>query len=55
MQDRNLWFVRFAQSVSQFTGQPVTSFMAVGTIVVWAISGRRSDSAILGSSLEAPR
>jgi low affinity Fe/Cu permease len=39
MQDRNLWFVRFAQSVSQFTGQPVTSFMAVATIVVWAISG----------------
>jgi low affinity Fe/Cu permease len=39
MQDRNLWFVRFAQSVSQFTGQPVTFFMAVATIVVWAISG----------------
>jgi low affinity Fe/Cu permease len=39
MQDRNLSFVRFAQSVSQFTGQPVTSFMAVATIVVWAISG----------------
>src|SRR6187431_2628957 len=39
MQDRNLWFVCFAQSVSQFTGQPVTFFMAVATIVVWAISG----------------
>jgi low affinity Fe/Cu permease len=39
MQDRNLWFVRFAQSVSQFTGQPVTFFIAVATIVVWAISG----------------
>ena len=39
MQDRNLWFVRFAQSVSQFTGQPVTFFIALATIVVWAISG----------------
>src|SRR5262245_48534535 len=39
MQDRNLWFVRFAQSVSQFTGQPVTFFIAVATILVWAISG----------------
>ena len=39
MRDRSLWFVRFAQSVSQFTGQPVTFFMAVATIVVWAISG----------------
>ena len=39
MRDRNLWFVRFAQSVSQFTGQPVTFFIALATIVVWAISG----------------
>ena len=39
MRDRSLWFVRFAQSVSQFTGQPVTFFMALATIVVWAISG----------------
>jgi low affinity Fe/Cu permease len=31
--------VRFAQSVSQFTGQPVTFFIALATIVVWAISG----------------
>ena len=39
MRDRSLWFVRFAQSVSQFTGQPVTFFIALATIVVWAISG----------------
>ena len=31
--------LRFAQSVSQFTGQPVTFFIALATIVVWAISG----------------
>ena len=39
MRDRSLWFVRFAQSVSQFTGQPITFFIALATIVVWAISG----------------
>ena len=39
MRDRSLWFVRFAQSVSQFTAQPVTFFIALATIVVWAISG----------------
>ena len=39
MRDRSLWFVRFAQSVFQFTGQPVTFFIALATIVVWAISG----------------
>jgi len=39
MRDRSLWFVRFAQSASQFTGQPVTFFIALATIVVWAISG----------------
>ena len=39
MRDRSLWFVRFAQSVFQFMGQPVTFFIALATIVVWAISG----------------
>ena len=36
MNDRGLWFVRFAQEV---TGRPITFFIAVATIVVWGISG----------------
>ncbi len=39
MADRKLWFVRFAQGVSHITGRPVTFFLAVGTILVWVISG----------------
>jgi low affinity Fe/Cu permease len=39
MQDRGLWFVRFAQWVSHVTGRPITFFVAVATILVWAISG----------------
>jgi low affinity Fe/Cu permease len=39
MNDRGLWFVRFAQEVSQVTGRPITFFIAVATIVVWGISG----------------
>jgi len=39
MEDRGLWFVRFAQWVSHVTGRPLTFFIAVATILVWAISG----------------
>jgi low affinity Fe/Cu permease len=39
MEDRKLWFVRFAQWVSHVTGRPTAFFLAVGTILVWAISG----------------
>jgi low affinity Fe/Cu permease len=39
MEDRKLWFVRFAQWVSHATGRPIVFFAAVGTILVWVISG----------------
>jgi low affinity Fe/Cu permease len=39
MEDRKLWFVRCAQWVSHVTGRPIAFFLAVGTILVWAISG----------------
>jgi low affinity Fe/Cu permease len=39
MNDRGLWFVRFAQWVSRVTGRPITFFIAVATILVWGISG----------------
>ena len=39
MEDRGLWFVRFAQWVSHATGRPVAFFIAVATILVWGISG----------------
>ncbi|KRD95859.1 hypothetical protein ASE63_12655 [Bosea sp. Root381] len=32
-------FTRLAQSVSRWTGKPVTFFAAVSLIVVWAVSG----------------
>jgi low affinity Fe/Cu permease len=39
MADRKLWFVRFAQWVSHITGRPVTFFLAVATILIWAALG----------------
>jgi low affinity Fe/Cu permease len=39
MPDRGLWFVHFAHWVSHVTGRPITFFVAVGILVVWAISG----------------
>jgi low affinity Fe/Cu permease len=39
MEDRDLLFVRFAQWVSHATGRPIAFFIAVATILVWAISG----------------
>ncbi|TCR68230.1 low affinity iron permease family protein [Bosea sp. BK604] len=32
-------FTRLAQAVSSWTGKPITFFVAVGLIVVWALSG----------------
>lgn len=32
-------FTRVAQSVSSWTGKPITFFVAVGLILVWAVSG----------------
>jgi len=32
-------FTRISQSVSSWTGKPITFFVAVGLIVVWAASG----------------
>jgi low affinity Fe/Cu permease len=39
MPNRGLWFVHFAHWVSHVTGRPITFFVAVGILVVWAISG----------------
>jgi low affinity Fe/Cu permease len=39
MDNRSGWFVRFAQKVSHITGRPIAFFLAVATIVVWAILG----------------
>jgi low affinity Fe/Cu permease len=39
MHDKGLWFVRFAQWASHITGRPVTFFIAVATILAWAITG----------------
>ena len=33
------WFARFAQHTSKAAGAPSTFFLAVGTILVWAITG----------------
>src|ERR1044071_4442891 len=33
------WFTRFTKWTSRTTGRPVTFMLALGTIVVWAISG----------------
>lgn len=39
MPNRGLWFVHFAHWVSHVTGRPIAFFVAVGTLVVWAITG----------------
>ncbi len=39
MNDRGLWFARFAQWVSHVTGRPITFFIAVATILIWGITG----------------
>ena len=36
---RNSWFTRFAKSASYATGRPVTFFIAVAILVLWAVSG----------------
>ncbi len=33
------WFVHFAQLVSHITGRPITFFIAIATIVTWALLG----------------
>jgi low affinity Fe/Cu permease len=33
------WFARFAHYVSTVTGRPVAFFLAVATIVIWALTG----------------
>jgi low affinity Fe/Cu permease len=50
MADRKFWFVHFAQWVSHITGRPLTFLLALASIVVWAMLGRSSASAIPGSS-----
>lgn len=39
MRNNASWFVRFAQWACHITGAPITFLAALGTIVVWAISG----------------
>jgi low affinity Fe/Cu permease len=39
MENKGLWFVRFAQWVSHVTGRPIAFFLAVAIILVWAITG----------------
>jgi low affinity Fe/Cu permease len=36
---RTSWFARFAQHVSHITGRPHTFALAVGVILLWAITG----------------
>lgn len=33
------WFTRFAKVASNFTGRPITFFVALLVIIVWAVSG----------------
>jgi low affinity Fe/Cu permease len=33
------WFTRFAKSISHAAGRPAAFFLAVGVIVVWAVTG----------------
>jgi low affinity Fe/Cu permease len=39
MADRKLWFVHFAQWVSQITGRPITFALALSSIILWAMLG----------------
>jgi low affinity Fe/Cu permease len=39
MENKGLWFVRFAQWVSHLTGRPMTFILAVVSIVVWGLTG----------------
>ena len=39
MHKRSGWFVAFAQWISMLTGRPITFAVAVGAIVLWAVSG----------------
>ena len=39
MADHKLWFVRFAQWVSHATGRPLAFFLALATILIWALLG----------------
>jgi low affinity Fe/Cu permease len=39
MADRKLWFVHFAQWVSQITGRPITFALAFSSIILWAMLG----------------
>jgi len=36
---RQSWFTRFAKGTAQLSGRPVAFALAVGTIVVWLITG----------------
>jgi low affinity Fe/Cu permease len=36
---RPSWFTQFAQHTAQYAGRPITFLLAVGTIVVWGVSG----------------
>jgi low affinity Fe/Cu permease len=33
------WFLKFAKSIARATGKPVTFVLAIGVVLVWAISG----------------
>jgi len=39
MSNRKLWFVHFAQCVSDVTGRPTTFMLAAMSIVVWGFTG----------------
>ncbi len=39
MVGKSSWFARFAQDVSRLTGRPIAFILAVGIVVVWALTG----------------
>jgi low affinity Fe/Cu permease len=36
---KNTWFTRFSKKTAQLSGRPVTFGVAIGTVLVWGISG----------------
>lgn len=37
--DSPSWFAKFARSTAQASGSPVTFMVAIGTILIWSLSG----------------
>ncbi len=38
-EQKNSWYTRIAKAASRYAGKPATFSLALGTIVVWAVSG----------------